>query len=205
MTTLCLVRHGETAWNVEGRLQGHLDIPLNAQGEDQARRLARELAGEAFDLIVSSPLQRALATAQAVAQGRSIRLDPRLRERQFGALQGLTRAEIAARHPEIGARLAARRPDFLPPGGGESVPEFAARVAAALDDLRDAGRVLVVAHGGVLDVVWRIASGQPFDSPRTHALPNAALNWFSTRPEGGWRCDAFGLDTHLQAARDDTG
>jgi broad specificity phosphatase PhoE len=98
---LCLIRHGETDWNAEQRLQGWTDVALNAEGERQARAAARELLGVAFDTIVASPLQRARATAEAIAAGRPVTLDARLRERHHGELQGLTRGEIAAVAPRV--------------------------------------------------------------------------------------------------------
>lgn len=205
---LCLVRHGETAWNAQQRLQGWTDVPLNAEGERQARAAARALAGVAFDAIVASPLQRALATAQAIAAGRPVRVhtDPRLRERHHGDLQGLTRGQIALAAPRVHEALQERRPGYLPPGG-ESVEAFAARVHAALEDLRHGhpgGTVLAVAHGGVLDMAYRLASDHDLHSPRRHALPNAALNWLSATP-AGWRVDAWGLVDHLHHSRDETG
>ncbi len=206
---LCLVRHGETAWNAEHRLQGWTDVPLNATGQRQAQALARALAPQAFDAIVSSPLQRALRTAEAVAAGRAlppIELEPRLKERHHGALQGHTRDEIAHSHPELHAALVQRRPDYLPPGG-EALADFAQRVHAALEALRQrhAGRtVLAVAHGGVLDVAYRLAACLPLHAPRERALPNAAINWLVAGPEG-WRVEAFGLDAHLGEALDDQG
>jgi len=203
---LCLVRHGETDWNTEQRMQGWTDIPLNAHGLRQAQALAQALQGVHFDAIVSSPLQRALATAQAVAGDRPIALEPRLRERHHGELQGLTRAEMAQQHPALHAALVARRPDFLPPGG-EDIDAFAARVQAALADLHraQAGRtVLAVAHGGVLDVAYRLATGQDWRSPRQQPLPNAAINWLVADAQG-WRVEAFGQAAHLEAALDDAG
>jgi len=202
---ICLIRHGETAWNAEGRLQGWTDIPLNATGRAQAQAVARALAGTAFDAIVSSPLERALHTAQAIAAGRPIVQEPRLRERHFGELQGLTRGEIAASFPAVQAELNARRPSYQPPGG-ESLQDFAARVQAVFKQLRQqhhgGQQLLVVAHGGVLDVAYRLASDQDLHSPRLHALPNAAINWIHATPTG-WRVEAWGLDGHLLGALDE--
>lgn len=206
---LCLVRHGETAWNAEQRMQGWTDIPLNAQGERQARALAAALRGQAFDAIVASPLQRALHTAQAVAAGRTtnaVEQDARLRERHHGDLQGLTRGEIAAVAPAIHEALQARRPGYQPPGG-ESVEAFAARVHAAMQALRHrfhSGTVLAVAHGGVLDIAYRLATDADLHSPRQHALPNAAINWLRATP-AGWAVEAWGQDDHLSHALDDSG
>lgn len=201
---LCLVRHGETAWNAEGRLQGWTDVPLNAAGRQQAAQLAAALQGQHFEAIVSSPLQRALQTAQAVAAGRPVDIEPDARERHFGALQGLTRDEVAQRFPSVHAALQARQPDYTPPEG-ESLAVFAARVRALLGALRarPAGPLLLVAHGGVLDLAYRLASGQSLASPRRQSLPNAALNWLRATPEG-WAVDSWGDTRHLQAeARDE--
>lgn len=202
---LCLIRHGETAWNAEGRLQGWTDIPLNPTGRAQAAAVGRALAGTRFDAVISSPLQRALHTAQAIAGAQAITQEPALRERHFGQLQGLTRAEIAAHHPAVQAALNARDPTYAPPGG-ESLQAFAARVQAALDQLlrqhRGARQLLVVAHGGVLDIAVRLATGQGLDSPRQHALPNAAINWLR-HTDRGWAVEAWGLDAHLGGALDE--
>jgi 2,3-bisphosphoglycerate-dependent phosphoglycerate mutase len=199
---LCLVRHGETPWNAEARVQGWTDIPLNRVGEAQARAAARELASVHFDAIHASPLQRARHTAELIAPGRALQLDERLRERHFGALQGLTRSEIAAQHPQVHRMLNARRPGFQPPGG-ESVERFAARVRAALDSL-SGEQLLVVAHGGVLDMAYRLATDGDLHSPRQFALPNAAINWLR-RINDRWQVEAWGLTGHLIAAREDLG
>lgn len=202
---LCLIRHGETAWNAEGRLQGWTDIPLNATGRAQAAATGRALAGIRFDAVFSSPLQRALHTAQAIVGSQPIRQEADLRERHFGQLQGLTRAEIAAQHPAVQAALNSRRPDYQPPGG-ESLQAFAARVGAVLQRLHaqhaEGEQLLVVAHGGVLDIAVRLASAQDLDSPRRHPLPNAAINWLQRTPRG-WRVEAWGLDGHLAGSLDE--
>ncbi|HEX5476491.1 MAG TPA: histidine phosphatase family protein, partial [Burkholderiales bacterium] len=99
MTRLCLVRHGETAWNAEGRVQGQLDIPLNAHGEGQARAVAQALAGERFDAIYASDLGRVRQTARPAAErlGLPVQLDTRLRERHYGIFQAITYAEAKKR------------------------------------------------------------------------------------------------------------
>lgn len=205
---LCLIRHGETDWNAQGRLQGWTDIGLNATGRAQAAAVAGALAGTAFDAIISSPLQRAFHTAEAIVEklagSHTIRQEPRLRERHFGDLQGLTRGEIAAGFPAVQAELNARRPGYQPPGG-ESLQDFAARVHGLLRELRQqhhGEQLLLVAHGGVLDIAYRLASDQDLHSPRLHALPNAAINWLHSTPTG-WRIEAWGLDAHLGGARDE--
>ena len=131
-TRLIAVRHGETAWNVEARLQGQLDIPLNERGQAQARRAAQSLAEDRPDVVVSSDLARAHATAQAIASfnGCPLFLEPGLRERSFGSFEGLTHGEVAQRWPEASQRWRSRDPDFAP-GDGESLRVFFDRCIAA--------------------------------------------------------------------------
>ncbi len=180
LTRLIAVRHGETAWNVEARLQGQLDIPLNDRGREQARRAARWLAEDAPDVVVSSDLARARATAEAIATFNRCPLltDPGLRERSFGSFQGFTHAEVAERWPEQSLRWRQRDPDFAP-GDGESLRVFHARCVETFDRIVDqhAGKTIVmVAHGGVLDCLYRAASRVDLDAPRTWQLDNAAIN-----------------------------
>ena len=181
MLELILVRHGETDWNRELRFQGQIDVGLNATGREQARRLADRLVQEGLSSeLVSSDLMRARQTAEPAARRlhTPVQADAALREQAFGVIDGLSVPEIQARHPDIWPRWKAFDPDYAPPGG-ESLRQFHARVIAALQALRDrhAGRTLVVVtHGGVLDMVWRTATGQSLQGPRTCAIPNAGLN-----------------------------
>lgn len=206
-TRLCLVRHGETAWNTERRLQGHLDVPLNEVGAAQAEATARSLDGRRFAAIYCSDLARARQTAAAAAAplGIALQTEPRLRERHYGAFQGLTYAEAQARHPEAYARFHARDPEFAFPDGGESLAAFAARIIGVLTTLAErhpGEEVLIVTHGGVLDVAHRVATGKPLDAPRDFAILNAALNWLEF--EGGvWRLLSWAEQGHLVAARDE--
>jgi len=180
---VCLVRHGETAWNTERRLQGHIDIPLNDTGLSQAEATARSLAraGLRFSALYSSDLERARQTAAAIARAHALppQHDPRLRERHYGHLQGLTLDEAEHRHPENFRRFKARDPHFALPDDGESLNTLAARVHAALEDIarEHAGEtVVVVTHGGVLDMVYRTARGLSLSGPRQSEIPNAGLN-----------------------------
>ncbi len=205
--TLCLVRHGETPWNAERRLQGHLDIELNANGLAQAQHTARTLAGTRFAAIYSSDLQRARQTAEAIAHRCElpVHIDPRLRERHYGAFQGLTYEEAESRYPEAYACFKARVGEFPFPGDGESLTGFAARIRTALDAIaaRHAGaQVLVVTHGGVLDIAHRLATGKAIGAARDFALPNAALNWIA-QGAGQWRLITWADERHLQAALDE--
>ena len=207
-TRLIVVRHGETAWNVDTRIQGHLDIPLNATGLWQARQLGDALAGEAISAIYTSDLLRARRTAQAVADATGAALvdEPGLRERAFGSFQGRTFAEIEAEHPEQARRWRQRDPDYAP-DGGESLRVLRERVVDTTHRLaaRHPGElVLLVTHGGVLDVLYRAATRQDIQAPRTWQLANAAINRLLWTPQGlslvGW-ADTQHLDN---AARDET-
>jgi probable phosphoglycerate mutase len=202
-TRIVAIRHGETAWNAETRMQGQLDVPLNDVGRWQAARLAAALADERFDAIWSSDLSRALATAEAVAQvrGAQVRTDPGLRERCFGIFQGWTFDEVQARWPEGSLRWKKREPDFAPEGA-ESLVDFSARCVAAVERiaLAHAGQsIAVVCHGGVLDCLYRAAARVSLQQPRSWVLGNAAINRLLHTPQGftlvGWNDCA-----HLEAA-----
>ena len=180
-TRLIAVRHGETAWNVEARLQGQLDIPLNERGHEQALRTAHWLADDGPDVVVSSDLARAQATAKAIATFNRIplELDAGLRERSFGGFQGMTHTEVAERWPELSARWKSRDPEFRPGVDGESLTAFYARCIEATVRIaeRHAGKtVVLVAHGGVMDCLYRAAARVPLDAPRIWQLDNAAIN-----------------------------
>lgn len=195
-TRIIAVRHGETAWNVDTRIQGHLDIPLNDTGRWQAEQLARALAEPHRDAehnriaaIYSSDLQRAYQTAQAIAAttGAPLQTHTGLRERGFGAFEGLTYAEIEQRWPEDSTHWRKRTPDWAPPpatgradaSAGESLLHVRERVARTLAELATphAGKLIVlVAHGGVMDQLYRLATRQDLQAPRTWELGNTAVN-----------------------------
>lgn len=203
---ICVVRHGETGWNAEHRLQGHTDIPLNDTGRAQAKVTAALLAGERFDAAYTSDLQRAADTAQAIcADGPAPQVREALRERHYGVFQGLTYAEAEAQHPVAFGHFKARTPDFVFPGDGESLAGFAERIRNAFEAIADqhpGQTVLVVCHGGVLDILHRLASGRPLEAPRDFKIPNAALNWLR-RERTQWHIEAWALEAHLGDARDE--
>ncbi|MFO1285067.1 MAG: histidine phosphatase family protein [Rubrivivax sp.] len=203
-TRLVVLRHGETAWNAAQRIQGHTDEPLNERGRRQAERLAQALAGEGITHVYTSDLARARATAEAVARAAGlagVTTEPALRERAFGMFEGLTYAEVEARWPDEVRRWRAREPGFAP-GGGESPEAFYARCvpcAAAIAERHRGQSVALVAHGGVLDCLYRAATGAALQAPRTWQLGNASINRLLWNGEGfalvGWNDDA-----HLQGA-----
>ena len=195
VTRIIAIRHGETAWNVDTRIQGQLDIPLNDTGRWQAERLARALAArEAIDVVYTSDLLRAWETACPVAEatGAPLHTDEGLRERGFGSFQGKTFTEIEAAMPDEARRWRQRDPFWAPPGG-ESLTAMRRRVIETLHALasRHVGeQIVLVAHGGVMDVLYRAATGQELQAPRTWLLGNTAINRLLWSPEGlslvGW-------------------
>lgn len=195
MTEIILIRHGETDWNAEWRLQGHLDIGLNAEGLRQAEAAGAALANEAVDAIFASDLQRALATAQAVAapRGMPVQIDAGLRERCFGAFEGMLYADIGSRYPEAHAAMLAREVDARYPDGerrAETLREFDQRSLDTLRRIVGGGqyrKVVIVSHGGVLDCLYRKAKQQDLGSARDFDVRNASINRFL------WSDDALQL------------
>lgn len=179
-TRILALRHGQTAWNVDQRIQGHTDIALDATGRWQADRLAQALADEPLVAIYSSDLQRARATAEPLSRATGVPLvtDQGLRERCFGSFEGLTFDEIQARWPLETQRWLSHDPDFQP-GGGESLVTFSARCVAAAARaaaLHSGAAIAIVAHGGVLDCLYRAAVGVALSEPRAWTLGNATVN-----------------------------
>lgn len=210
-TTIVLVRHGVTDWNRARRFQGQIDIPLNEEGRRQA-----ELTGQRFGsdpqrlriaAVHTSDLSRAAQTAEPIARalGLPLRNDPALRERHYGAFEGRTHDELARDQAEAWRRWRARDPDFVLPGGGESLRAFHERVEQALLGLarnNPGATVVAVSHGGVLDCAFRIAAGLPLDSPRSHDLLNASLNRIAFDGER-FRLIDWADISHLAEALDD--
>ena len=206
-TRLCLVRHGETDWNAAKRLQGQLDIDLNAVGEIQAQAVRPEVSGQSFAAVYSSDLTRAWRTALLATEGSGIPAvlpAPTLRERHYGVFQGLTADEARLSLPQAHRHHAARSLDY-DYGTGESLRAFAARVmdGLAVIAIRHPGAtVLGFTHGGVLDIVYRAATGRSLETPRDFPVPNAALNWVEYRA-GTWALLSWADRSHLDRALDE--
>lgn len=203
MADIILIRHGETLWNRERRMQGQTDTPLSDTGRAQAAALGERLARCPLVALYSSDLMRARDTAHAIAQrtGREIVLDERLRERRFGIFEGLTYAEMSERHPEAFERFQSRDPDYVIPGG-ECAREFHLRVLACLTEIaerHEGEQVAVVTHGLVLDALYRAAHGLTLEVPRPVPLLNASLNGFGYL-ERAWRMSFWGDVEHLEPA-----
>lgn len=206
-TDILLIRHGETAWNAERRLQGHIDIPLNAHGLAQARALRRALRATPLDAVFASDLQRAWQTAAAIADGRDLAVnqDARLRERCYGRFEGLLYADIEAAYPGEFAAWQARDIDaMMPPGErvAESFRQFYTRSVNAIVDTAarwPGATIAIVAHGGVLECAYRAALGLALDTPRDFPIHNASVNRFSVA-DGVLALSSWGEIGHLAPA-----
>jgi 2,3-bisphosphoglycerate-dependent phosphoglycerate mutase len=207
-TRFVVVRHGETAWNAQSRIQGHLDSPLNEEGLAQALLVGERLAREPFDRLYCSDLGRVAQTVQPLVDrtGQQPVMTQRLRERHLGVFQGLTGAECERAFPDDYARFHGRDTEHVVPGG-ESIRQVYERVAGFFDELAslEAGHFLVVVtHGGILDALYRHVTGTPLDRRRDFPIYNASLNWLRRR-DGRWLLDQWGDISHLtrDAALDD--
>lgn len=205
-TRLCIVRHGETAWNAEHRVQGQLDVPLNSIGQAQARAAAKVLAQEKFDAIYSSDLSRARQTAAPTADllAMQVAIDPALRERHYGIFERLTYAEVKEKFPEDYARFHARDPDYAF-RTGESLKDFSARSIAVVSKIArecEGKSILVFTHGGVLDYLYRFITGLSLSAERDFGIPNAGLNRVELAGDR-WHIRAWADVAHLENALDD--
>ena len=203
--TLLIIRHGETVWNAEHRFQGHGDSPLTDTGRNQVAALGHRMEAINFDTLISSDLGRTQETATIIAEytGHSIKTDSRLRERNYGVLEGLTVSDIKAGHSEVLERLDANDPDYIIPDG-ESLRQHYQRNVAVFEELQSGisdGRVALVVHGGVLDSLFRYAARLPLHQPRCFITPNASLTiithgiFYSTLR---WVIETWGDTGHLE-------
>ena len=208
------IRHGETIWNKESRFQGHLDIPLSTTGIEQAQRLAQrwerfhaQAAHWRMAGLYSSDLSRAFDTATPLAQVMNLPLqtEPAIRERNYGICAGLTAAEMAVQRPEHYPILNQRLIDAELPEG-ETLQYFFDRVVGAASQLaeRHHGQsIVLVAHGGVLDCVYRRAKQLPLNQKRGWLLLNTSINIVDIGPDT-WEIMHWGDVKHLDTeARDE--
>jgi probable phosphoglycerate mutase len=201
-TRFCLVRHGETDWNVARRLQGHTDIDLNDQGKKQAQQMAHALKaiGLKFDALYTSDLMRAAKTAHAIEHlfGVNAIADAALRERHLGTLQGLTIDDAQQLKPELW-KIHIQRDLEHDLVGGESIKQFASRIHDALEKIRrlhEGQTILLVSHGGALDMMYRLASNQPLEAEKAVSVPNASLNWIN-HDGVSWKVERWAETSHL--------
>ena len=203
MALFYFLRHGETAWNAEGRLCGSTDVPLSDVGRRQAQLLAARMKPILVEALYSSPLQRALETARIVgdAIGREPVVDHRLAELNYGAWEGTVFEEIKRAAPDIYCAWDAD-PASLAPPEGESGVQLIERVTPFLRDValrHQSGNVVVVCHKTVCRLLACHIMGVPLSEYRRRvAMENAALNILETR-DGNWRVVALNDTTHLSA------
>jgi probable phosphoglycerate mutase len=203
-TQIVLIRHGETLWNLEGRIQGHLDSPLTKIGLAQAEALGNYLKSEKFTAIYSSDLGRAYETARCISKqnGLPITIERQLRERNFGILQGVLKDTLASQFPEAYHHYRAYEPEYVVPKG-ESFKQFNARCVKCFEKLakKHVGeRILVVAHGGVLVSLFKHILNIPLEAPRRFSSLNTSINVFSYQ-DGNWILEVWGNLCHLQDMR----
>ncbi len=200
-TELIIVRHGKTAWNLEGRLQGQQDTDLHPIGVRQAEALAERLQDEPLAAIYSSDLKRAAQTAECVAQRKRqpIILRQGLRERNFGVFEGKTRTELETEFPEAWAKFHRYDPDYAMPDG-MSLREFYANGIGCLEEIarqHPGERILIVTHGGLLGGLLRLTLGIPYSTPSRYQGANTAINIFAFEHDA-WTLTTWGDASHLR-------
>nr|XP_011464323.1 PREDICTED: phosphoglycerate mutase-like protein 4 [Fragaria vesca subsp. vesca] len=199
---IMVIRHGETAWNADGRIQGHLDVELNDAGRKQAAAVANRLSKDPkISLVYSSDLKRAYETAQIIAArcgGLNVVTDPNLRERHLGDLQGLVIREAAKLSPEAYRAFNSHRTCQDIPGGGESLDQLYDRCTAALErigGMHKGERVVVVTHGGVIRSLYQRAcpNGRSIGK-----VTNTSINTFHLYDEDKWTIKSWGDVSHMK-------
>jgi len=204
MTQIILIRHGETLWNTQGRIQGHLDSPLTQMGFTQARILAERFKSEEIAALYSSDLGRAYDTARCISEikGLPVLSQPCLRERNFGILQGVQKKTLESQFPETFRYYQSHDPDYVIPDG-ESLKQFSQRCVECIEKLVQeyAGkRILVVAHSGVLVSLFKHTLALPVEAPRSFVSSNTSVNVFSYQ-NGKWMLEVWGDLSHLHGGK----
>ncbi len=200
-TTLILIRHGETEWNLKGRWQGHDDSPLTENGTRQARMVAESLAGFPFSSLYSSDLGRAMETAAHVSRetGKEIVTDTRLRERALGIFQGLTTSEMRNKYPREFQEFFKSNPDYAIRGAESTRQRFNRNIDCfnELANRHHGETIVIVCHGGVIDSLFRYVIGISLEGPRKYKIWNTGKNTFSHN-QGTWQLLVFGDTNHLK-------
>lgn len=207
-TQIWLIRHGETDWNAAQRLQGWRDIPLNDTGKNQAKSVQHFLDQQriAFDGVLSSDLQRAIQTAQiAFAQHQyPIEQIPALRERNYGIYEGHPWQSLTQLPNEPAPKINLRDPNLDVPEG-ESLLTFHQRIIEAFNQIalqRPNQKLAVIAHGGVIEMVWRYIQQADLSTPRPYKIVNASVNHFAINQEQQWQEIAWAQVAHLDHLKD---
>ena len=184
MGKLYIVRHGETVWNKEGRIQGHTDVALSEKGMQQARRLAERLKSVPLDAAYASDLARASQTAAVIMEGRGVPVSgaSSLREYHKGAFEGMTEPELRARFPDEYPGYVSKDLDYAP-DGGESTRQVSNRMAGAIIGIKEKHlneNVLVVGHGGSLRAAMMALLGMDMDANWRFVFGNCTLTIVDT-------------------------
>lgn len=199
-TLITVVRHGETEWNVAMRLQGNQDSPLTTNGRLQIEKVAMALKNRSFDLLLSSDLGRAIETAMEINTFHQLEITgmKEFRERSFGVMEGLNLKQIRERHPDVHTGYTTRSVEFQIPEG-ESLVQFSERVVEGFKVLVkqfEGKRILLIAHGGVLDCLFRMVFGLSLGTSRSFSVYNAAINTFSNE-DNQWKLEEWGNIDHF--------
>ncbi len=201
MTKIVLVRHGETFWNLEARIQGHLDSPLTKTGKAQAEALAKHFKSKNFAALYSSDLGRAYETARCISKqnGLSISVKTCLRERNLGILQGHLKAKLETQFPKEAPYYRNNDPDYLIPKG-ETLRQLSQRSIKCLETIakkHDGQRILIVTHNGVLVSLLKHTLCIPLEAPRYFVSLNTGISVFSYQ-NGIWKLEVWGDSNHLE-------
>ncbi|BDI31285.1 alpha-ribazole phosphatase [Capsulimonas corticalis] len=204
MTRLLIVRHGETEWNTEGRIQGHTNSKLSALGVKQAQALTKRLGPWKLDAVYSSDLTRAMDTIAAAAKGHKLSAQPReaLREKGFGEWEGQTVTEVSARYPDLWKRYHGERELDTPIPGGESWTQVKTRVLTVLQEILDTNppdaTIVIVGHGAALRPILLDAMQAPLTCLPRISLDNASLSIVEYKPPHGGRLQLLNDTSHLE-------
>ena len=196
-----LVRHGESTWNLEKRLQGHLDGSLSLNGIRQAEKVGATLENK-ISRVYSSDLERARATAEIIVKKCSVKLDndERLRERNLGIFQGLTLLEVEAKYPEMYNKFISGDPDFIIPKG-ESISQTSKRINSFLNELineKDEDNICIVTHDGIINIALREILGFSSNLPEKFILSNGSISQvFYDYEQASWFALSIGEILHL--------
>ncbi|MCG8338895.1 MAG: histidine phosphatase family protein [Proteobacteria bacterium] len=207
-STLIVIRHGETEWNIQGRWQGHNDSPLTNNGIDQAKAAAQAVKSFKTSALYSSDLGRTIQTAESIVAetGHTILTDARLRERHLGIFQGLTIQQMSESYPSDYEHFKSGDAEYKVPEG-ESIRQRYNRSIECINELASnhpGESIIVVTHGGVLDGFFRYVTGLGLSAPRFYKIWNCGLNIFA-KGSNGWALHTFGDVSHLRnlKTRDD--
>ena len=200
-TSITLIRHGETEWNLSGRWQGHADSPLSERGVAQAEALGKRMKSDDFDFFYSSDLGRAMHTSRLVGGPSGWEAIPRedFRERDLGVLEALTTEEMLESEAETYRSFRNDGPEYVPPGG-ESFKQFCDRCSRAVEGIalaHEGAKIGIVTHGGVLGALFRYVLNVPLEKERNFVLLNCSLNRIEKKDKV-WNLVSWGDIAHLE-------